>query len=379
LGLVWQAGAVACGWFAWLALTYMLEAVRFFAALPLASLEVRQFNMAHAVLLYVMLGVFTWWLSGRSLRVPLDPFLRLLAVPGSFIARPLRSVPAIWPSLALSMAAALVWLAVFSAPDGRLTLKVLDVGQGDAILVDTPNGQRLLIDGGPNNAVVGELGEGLPFSERDIDLVVVTHPEQDHITGLLDVLDRYDVKQVMASHVEGDSETSLALRELIDEKGIEYTPVTAGVWIDLGRGARLQVLAPQEGAGGEPNDKSLVLKLTLGEVSFLLTGDIGFAGETALLANSVDLRATVLKVPHHGSAYATGGPLLAAVKPVVSVISVSADNTFGHPAPPTLDRLSDTIVYRTDEQGAVTFSTDGERLWVQPERNPPPPPLSMNR
>jgi len=117
-----------------------------------------------------------------------------------------------------------------------------------------------------------------------------------------------------------------------------------------------------------------VLKLTWGDVSFLLTGDVEVAGEATLLDERVDLRATVLKVAHHGSAYSTSQALLDAVRPVVSVISVGADNDFGHPAASTLERLDDTIVYRTDQQGDVTFSTDGERLWVSAERDSPPLP-----
>ena len=117
-----------------------------------------------------------------------------------------------------------------------------------------------------------------------------------------------------------------------------------------------------------------MLKVTWGNVSFLLTGDIQAAGEQALLDERADLRATVLKVAHHGSAYSTSQAFLDAVRPVVSVISVGADNDYGQPAPSTLDRLDDTIVYRTDQQGDVTFSTDGERLWVNAERDSPPLP-----
>jgi competence protein ComEC len=390
-GLVSQPLAHLAGCFAWLGLSYMIAMVRLLAAVPFASLEVRRFNMEMCAATYALLAALCWLLSRRragseAMRRLWRPVGRVLAVP----ARPLGGVPAAWLVTGLALPALLAWMAVlsspdsglagvFAAPDGRLTVEVFDVGQGDAVLIRTPDGQKLLVDGGPDGEVIEqELGEALPFWDRKLDMVLLTHPDSDHLTGLLSVVERYDVERVAAAPIEAETDLAAAWQDLVDEKGVPYEEVAAGGWIDLGRGASLQILGPPEqaltGTSADRNHNSLVLKLTWGDVSFLLTGDIEAAGEAALLDERVDLRATVLKVAHHGSAYSTSQALLDTVRPIVSVISVGADNDFGHPAPSTLERLDDTIVYRTDQQGDVTFSTDGERLWVSAERDSPPLP-----
>ncbi len=379
-GLVWQPLAHFLGYFAWAGLTYMTTSVRLFAALPFASLELNRFNAEQCALAYGLLAALTWLLSRRrpgsgTLRRIRRPLQRVLALP----ARPLRAVPTVWLASALALPALLTWTAVFSAPNGRLTVETLDVGQGDAILIRTPDGQKLLIDGGPDGAAVERaLDEELPFWDRSLDVVLSTHSDADHLTGLITVVQRYDVGQVIEAPIETDTALVNEWNNLLNEKAIPHQEVEAGGWVNLGHGARIQVLGPPQpplsGTSADTNNNSLVLKLTWGSVSFLLTGDIQGPGETALLSEHVNLRATVLKVPHHGSAYSSGQALIDAVRPVVSVISVGADNRFGEPAASTLARLDDSIVYRTDQQGDVTFSTDGERLWISSQRDPPPLP-----
>jgi len=189
------------------------------------------------------------------------------------------------------------------------------------------------------------------------------------------VLERYDVKEVVTGPQSAKTVTFAAWQRDIEEKGIPCHTAKTGEWIALGRGATLQFLWPPDDASlaksDDTNDDSVVLKLTWGRASFLLTGDLEAAGENALLQSGVDPQATVLKVAHHGSAYSTSESLLRAVRPLVAVISVGEDNRFGHPSPATLERLDDTIVYRTDQQGEVSLSTDGERLWISTERAPP--------
>jgi competence protein ComEC len=391
VGLASPPLAHVAGYCAWLGLSYMIAMVRLLAEVPFASLEVRRFNMEMCAASYLLLAALCWLLSRRrpgeeALRRLWRPVGRVLAVP----ARPLGGVPAAWLATGLALPALLTWMAVlsspdsrlagvFAAPDGRLTVEVFDVGQGDAVFIRTPDGQKLLVDGGPDGQVIEqELGEALPFWDRKLDMVLLTHPDSDHLSGLLSVVERYDVGQVVESPVEAETELAAAWQDLIDEKGVPCEEVAAGGWVDLGRGASLRILGPPEqplmGTSADTNNNSLVLKLTWGDVSFLLTGDVEAAGEAALLEDRADLRATVLMVAHHGSAYSTSQALLDAVRPVVSVISVGADNDFGHPAASTLERLDDTIVYRTDQQGDVTFSTDGERLWVGAERDSPPLP-----
>jgi len=380
VGLVSGGLAALLGWVAWLGLAYMTEAVRLLADVPFASLELRGFNMGHAVALYALIAVLVWAMSRRrpgqeTARKLLRPFAWTAALAN----RPLRAIPTVWLAGGLAIAAALVWIAVLSAPGDRLEVKVLDVGQGDAIFIRTPAGHKLLVDGGPSGRLVSEaIGEELPFWDRKLDMVILTHPDDDHLAGLVTVLERYDVKEVVAGPQSAKTVTFAAWQREIDDKGIPCHIAKTGEWIDLGQGATLQFLWPPDDASpaksDDTNDDSVVLKLAWGRASFLLTGDLEAAGENALLQSGVDPQATVLKVAHHGSAYSTSESLLRAVRPLVAVISVGEDNLFGHPSSATLGRLDDTLVLRTDQQGEIDFSTDGERLWISTERGTPTPP-----
>ena len=203
-------------------------------------------------------------------------------------------------------------------------------------------------------------------------LVVITHPEDDHVVGLVEVLRCYKVGQVLEPGLEQDTLAYEEWLRLIDEKNIKRTIAKAGQQIELGDGMRIEVLHPQEelleGTDSDTNNNSVVLRLVWKEVSFLLTGDVYEEAEREILYQGYKLNSTVLKVPHHGSATSTSSHFLAAVNPQVAVISVGEDNPFGHPSDETLARLKGVKVYRTDEQGTVTFTTDGERLWVEVER-----------
>jgi competence protein ComEC len=252
-----------------------------------------------------------------------------------------------------------------------LTVHFLDVGQGDAILVEGPDSARVLIDGGRSGRVLqAALDRRLPFYDRSIDVVINTHPQADHLGGLPDAVRRYDVKAALVP--PGSAETA-AYREwmrALAGAGVARLTARAGQTIDLGGGAVLQVIAAggPDSHGREPNDASLVLRLTMGDVSMLLTGDAGERAEQGLAELGVALDAEVLKVAHHGSRDATSPGFVARVRPLISVISVGAGNRFGHPAPETLAHLSSTRVYRTDVHGDVTVSTDGDRLWVRTQR-----------
>ena len=245
---------------------------------------------------------------------------------------------------------------------------------GPAILINTPAGQQILIDGGPNpDTVCQQLGKKLPFWDKSLDMVVLTHSDDDHLVGLMGVLQDYKVGQVLESgYGEGPSYREWLTR--VEDKEIDWTIARAGQQIDLGEGIVLEVIYPYEellqGTESETNSNSIVLRLVWGNVSFLLTGDADLDAEKNILSGGVvhDLRSTVLKVGHHGSRYSTSSEFLAAVDPQVAVISVGEGNTFGHPSEETLARLDGVDVYRTDERGTITFTTDGERLWVRTSR-----------
>ena len=282
-----------------------------------------------------------------------------------------------WLTLALLVIAILVWSVALTTPDNKLHVSFLDVGQGDAILIQTPNRQSILIDGGPDPQAINlELSKKLPFWDRTIDLIVSTQPHADHITGLVEVLERYKVKQVLESEVHYDSSIYREWLRLVEQKQIKHEVAWAGQEIDLGSGIKVEVLNPPEGlfegTSHDVDNNGVVLRLSWGEVSFLFTADIRQEAEFELIGQRANLRSTVLKVAHHGGKTSTTPQFLAAVGSEIAVISAGVDNTFGHPSPEVVQRLEEMLgedrVYRTDENGTIEFITDGEKLWVRGEK-----------
>lgn len=272
--------------------------------------------------------------------------------------------------LVLVLLAAIAWFALAGLPDGRLHVWFLDVGQGDAILIRAPDGRQILVDGGPSPAdLLDELGQVLPFWDRSLDLVVLTHGDADHVTGLVSLLERYKVTAAVDGAQPGDRE-SAAWLAAVEAAGIPRVTATAGTRLAAGA-LVLTVLSPSaQGAGDawSSNDGSLVLRLDYGETSVLLAGDAEEAAEQAMMDAGLPLAAKVLKVGHHGSAASTSTAFLAQVAPQVAVISVGAENRFGHPSPEVLRRLAGVQVLRTDEHGRIEVISDGQKLSVRRER-----------
>jgi competence protein ComEC len=258
-------------------------------------------------------------------------------------------------------------------PDDKLRVSFLDVGQGEAILIQKGS-QQVLVDGGPSpQALALALGSKMPFWDRTIELVVLTHPHADHLTGLVEAVKRYRVERVLYPESDYDSPLCREWLGLIGERDIECTIAQAGQEIDLGDGVMIEVLNPQIppliGTNSDINNNSVVLHLSAGEVSFLLTGDIEREAEFGLIARGSDLSGTVLKVGHSGSATSTTPEFLAEVSPGVAVISVGKENRFGHPSGEVVGRLEEKLgagnIFRTDQRGTIEFITDGEKLWVR--------------
>ncbi len=289
----------------------------------------------------------------------------------------LRTRLAGWSGIGLlAMAVVIAWLAGQGLPDGRLHVYFLDVGQGDATFVRTPEGRQILIDGGPSpDALFNQLGEVMPFWDRDLDLLVLTHPDADHMTGLVALLERYRVAGVLDGlGPEADPAQLKAAAPWLAQVARSGTPRTLaspGMRVVIGNSAFTVLSAGLNGPGPSAagdNDDSLVLRLDYGTAGFLLTGDAEREAEAALLRSGWPLQAGVLKVGHHGSSRSTSAPFVAAVRPRLAVIEVGADNRFGHPAPDVLERLSEARVLRTDQSGRIEVLSDGARLWVKTER-----------
>lgn len=273
---------------------------------------------------------------------------------------------------ALAVMAILVWLAALQLPDGRLHVAFLDVGQGDAILITTPEGRQVLVDGGPNpTRLLQELGSFMPFWDRSLDLVILTHPDEDHMAGLIPLFDRYGVERVLTGAPTLVAEEAQPWREAVEAAGISIVVAQRGMEIKPGRGVRLEVLHPGaellSGTPSDDNNNSIVLRLVYGQTSALLTGDLEVEGERTLMALGISLAAQVLKVSHHGSGRATTSDFLRAVAPQLAVIQVGANNRFGHPAPEVLKRLAaaNAQTLRTDLQGTIELISDGQRWRVR--------------
>jgi competence protein ComEC len=251
-----------------------------------------------------------------------------------------------------------------AVPRGSLRITTLDVGQGDAILIEV-SGRRMLIDGGPDPARLStELDRIIPAWDRRIDLLVASHPHEDHLAGLPKLLDRYRISSVIGSEDRGGGPAASSWREILAASRIAYHQVFTGDRFQLGA-ARLSVLWPDESYLSLPpgndgralNDRSIVLRLDIPGFSALFTGDIESDIDPRILRN-ITAPVDVLKAPHHGSKGAASRALLEALNPRVSVVSVGVNNSYGHPATETIARLGERggVVERTDLNGTVTIT-----------------------
>lgn len=257
--------------------------------------------------------------------------------------------------------------------ENKSVLKVvfLNIGQGDAIFIEAPGGNQLLIDAGPGRSTLRELSKMMPFYDRTIDVVLATHPDADHIGGFLDVLDTYKVDLYIESGVEGETSLVKELTSKIEKLSIKKLEVRKGMVVDLGRGAVLEILFPvNDPRGMETNTASIVARLVYGENEFLLTGDSPINIENYLVSLDTEghlLQSDVLKAGHHGSRTSTSQTFVAAVDPNYVVISAGKDNRYGHPHQEVLDILNNfgAKILRTDLDGRIIFESDGVNLKVK--------------
>jgi competence protein ComEC len=265
--------------------------------------------------------------------------------------------------LKLLQIAILLFFAVSSVSlaSENLTAHFLDVGQGDSILLQFDE-KNVLIDGGTQ-----DMGPRVETYLRNhgvssLDLLVSTHPHEDHIGGLITILKDFPVKQVLYSGQPHSSQNYENFLTLVDQKNISYNVAQRGQKINLDPNLKIEVLSPPKTLFQDDlNQNSIVLKVTYNKVSFLFMGDAGFEAENSLISLGYDLKSDVLKVGHHGSSSASSSAFLAKVKPAISIIEVGAGNDYGHPTKKTLKALQSTgsKIYRTDTNGSIVITTDG--------------------
>ena len=283
----------------------------------------------------------------------------------------------------LVLVAATTWLAVYFYPEKRLHLIACDVGQGDAILV-TYGTTQILVDGGEGRDVLDCLSRYVPFWDRTIELVVLTHPQKDHFGGLIDVFRRYKVGHFLANSLDSGSQEYEVLKSVVGGGSTDVINPTSGMALGLGL-IRLEIVWPTEefslansrstsgnvlGATTttrDPNDFSIVTVLRLGEFDALLTGDIGPKIIDRILETGIIGDMEYIKIPHHGSKNGLTDNLLRFTDPEVAVISVGEKNRYGHPHKEVLELLSDQDIkiLRTDVEGDVIVVSDGERWWIE--------------
>lgn len=251
--------------------------------------------------------------------------------------------------------------------EANLSIHVIDVGQGDSILVKTPNGKTMLIDGGEPAAGKSVVSYLRKNKVKKIDVLIATHPHADHIGGLIDVVDRFQIDQFYMPNKIHTSKTFEKLLNTANGKGLKVKPATDDIVIPFDEDIVLYLLGPLKDYGDDLNGWSVVVKMDFKERSFLFTGDLEASGEEDLLTayDSDFLHAQFLKVGHHGSNTSSSQRFLEAVGPDVAVISSGRDNSYGHPHQEVLNRLKNLniAVYRTDQQGTILIKSDGNRIW----------------
>lgn len=273
----------------------------------------------------------------------------------------------------LALIALSIWLRIATAPKaGELTVAILNIGQGDSIYIQSPTGAEVLIDGGPDSSLLRELPTVMAYADRTIDAVIATHPDADHIGGLVDLIPRYEIKNFIEPGIPKNTATAQKLQQEVDAAHIPRAKAYRGMWLELGGGARLDILFPDFDvttlSDAKANEGCVVAHLVYKNTSALFTCDAPFETEDHLLAisTSTDLKSDLLKVAHHGSKYSSSNAFLDMVAPLFAAISVGK-NRYGHPTSETLNRLNDHQIktYRTDEFGTVVFVSDGNEFRIK--------------
>ena len=248
-----------------------------------------------------------------------------------------------------------------------LVVSFLDVGQGDAILIETPDGFEMLIDGGPNAAVLRELSKERSFFDREIDVVVTTHPDLDHIGGLVDVLKRYKVQTILRTENKNDKSAAEAFAAAEEKENAEEILADAGQVLQLGASTTIQIFSPTgDERQWESNASSIVLRVVYGNTSFMFTGDAPQEIEDYLVKTyGAQLDSDVLKLGHHGSKTSSSDAWLDTVTPQHVVVSAGLDNKYGHPHQDVMQRVFARNIQssHTGTDGTITFYSDGAKVW----------------
>ena len=269
-------------------------------------------------------------------------------------------------TILLLVATSFLFYQDFKSSHNGLTFAMLDVGQGDALFIESPTGTQILFDAGPPRKILGTLSSVMSPFDRSLDAIFITNPDQDHIGGFADILKTYKVNMVFEPGTISDSKTYQNLEQEIKERNIPNILGKKGRRLDIGGGEVIDILFPDRDVfDWSTNDGSIVAKLTYGQTSIMLTGDSTARTEKIILENNsaAELDSTILKVPHHGSRTSSSSAFVKAVSPEYALISDGKDNKYGHPHQETLYTLTQfgAKIFRTDLLGTIIMKSDGEK------------------
>jgi len=267
-------------------------------------------------------------------------------------------------------------IQIFYKSHHQKFLKVifLDVGQGDAIFIETPNGSKTLIDAGPNSTVVRLLSQFIPFYDRSIDLLIATHSDADHVAGFVDIINRFKIKSFGQNSVFDSDGLNTEISDLIEEYNIDKYFLHAGnkIILDEEENIYIEILWPEKGQQEKDNnDNSVITRIVYKDIKIMLTGDASSEIEERLVksfggtdsSSQNYLQSNILKAGHHGSKTSTSKDFFSVVKPEYIVISAGEDNKFGHPHQEVLDIVENKKILETYVLGSIEFQSDGESVW----------------
>ncbi|MEK7088209.1 MAG: ComEC/Rec2 family competence protein [Patescibacteria group bacterium] len=265
-----------------------------------------------------------------------------------------------------------IWSALLAEErGGELKVAFLDIGQGDAIYIEAPNGNQVLIDGGPGKALLSRLGEVMPAYDRSVDLLIVSNPDKDHIAGFIEVLKSFVVAAVMEPGTKPETAIYQEFEKAVETENAQKILGRRGqiVWLDRARGVHFDIFFPdQDVADWQTNDGSIIGKLVYGKTCVIFSGDAPQQMENYVVAfDGATLHCQVLKVGQHGSRTSSGVAFVGTVAPEYAVISSGKGNSYGHPHQETMDTLSrfGAKILRTDQLGTIIFTSDGQSFQIK--------------
>jgi competence protein ComEC len=357
VGMLWTVPGQLLAWIAWLPLTYTLEVTRALSRIEWAAVPVN-FSPSWAWACYgALLALALVMIQHPEDRSAWQKWLG-------------RRITAYGLMIVGTAAAVLVWIMALTQPDGKLYVIFMDVGQGNAVLIQTPNGAQILVDGGPYpNRLREAVGDALPYWDRELDMIIITQPKDSASKAIPALLDRYSVQTIVTNgHTTGS-----ATEQALQQHDLKVVHVIAGSRIETSDGVTIEVLHPQSAPDPDtdPNRAGLVLRVLYGRASFLITPELNEDAVETMLKAGWYFGSTVVMLPSHGSSKTNTEAFLIAAHPQIAVVMVEAGNRSGLPDPETIERLqpiSATPLYRTDHDGTITIETDGQTLSVSTER-----------